>query len=37
MYVDRSGHSAILALILMGTFAVGFGSSLLINAAHNEW
>ena len=36
-YADPSGHSAILALILAGTFAVGFGSSLLINAAHNDW
>ena len=37
MYADPSGHSVVLALILAGTFAVGFGSSLLINAAHNDW
>ena len=34
---DPDGNSAVLALILAGTFAVGFGSSLLINAAHNDW
>ena len=36
-YCDPSGHSVVLALILAGTFAVGFGSSLLINAATNDW
>ena len=37
MYADPNGHSVMLALIFAGTFAVGFGSSLLINAAHNDW
>ena len=37
MYADPSGHSVVLALIFAGTFAVGFCSSLLINAAHNNW
>ena len=36
-YVDPSGHSITLALIFAGTFAVGFGSSLFINAATNNW
>ena len=36
-YVDPSGHSIILTLLFAGIFAIGFGSSLLINAAHNDW
>ena len=36
-YADPSGHSITLALIFAGTFAVGFGSSLFINAATNNW
>ena len=36
-YSDPSGHSITLALIFAGTFAVGFGSSLFINAATNNW
>ena len=36
-YCDPSGHSVILALIFAGTFALGFGSSLFINAATNNW
>lgn len=36
-FVDPSGHSITLALIFAGTFAVGFGSSLFINAATNNW
>ncbi len=37
MGVDPSGHSVVLVLILAGTFALGFGSSLLVNAATNNW
>ena len=36
-YCDPSGHSITLALIFAGIFAVGFGSSLFINAATNNW
>ena len=36
-YCDPSGHSITLALIFVGTFAVGFASSLFINAATNNW
>ncbi len=40
-YCDPSGHLAVsltsLGLILAGTFAVGFGSSLFVNAATNSW
>lgn len=37
MYVDGEGNFPILTLILAGTFALGFGSSLLMNAALYNW
>ena len=36
-YCDPSGNSIALALTFVGIFAVGFGSSLFINAATNNW
>ncbi len=37
MYSDEDGSFPILTLILVGTFALGFGSSLFMNAATNNW
>ena len=37
MYSDGEGSFPILTLILTGAFALGSGSSLLMNAATNNW
>ena len=37
MYSDGEGSFPILTLIIAGTFALGFGSSLFMNAVTNNW
>ena len=37
MYADEDGNVPILTLIIAGTFALGFGSSLFMNAVTNNW